>query len=529
MFKDEIRLAPYIDKRQAAIELAWCFPGTYSIGMTGLGYQLVWWLMEKDPEVLVKRCFTDMDEGDLSRCGYFGFTLSWELDFINMVHILDKYRIKRSSKDRSNNDPIVFGGGPVLTANPEPFSHLFDAILLGDAEQTVPAFINALKNLNENATRREKLEALAVIPGIYIPSAFEITYLNDSGSIANIQSNANGFENQAQKLIFKPPQDYIAQTQILSPKTTWGDSFLMEIIRSCPQECGFCLASFLTKPVRFTSVDTIGDTVDRILPYTKKVGLLGPSISEHPKFLDILETLYKRADQGLQVTIASVRADTITEPIARKLTQLGQRSITIAIESGSQRLRDLIKKNLTTKEIEDCLSAAEEGGLQAIKFYSMVGLPYEEQEDLEETIALLIRLKKTHKKLKLTLGVSSFVPKAQTPFQWFGRDKKAGDKIEFMRKTMAKAGVEVRPESNNWSDIQALLSRGDRRLETVLNNINLENQSLGSWKKALRQRPSQCPDLEYFAYRQIPHNEILPWSHLVSESNATMLLQKLAK
>lgn len=529
MFKEEIRLAPYIDKRQAAIELAWCFPGTYSIGMTGLGYQLVWWLMERDPLVRVKRCFTDMDEGDLSKCAYFGFTLSWELDFINMVQILDKYKITRASKDRTDEDPIVFGGGPVLTANPEPFAHLFDVILLGDAEETVPSLIEALKNLNENATRREKLEALSVIPGIYIPTAFEITYSNDSGAISNIQSSANGLDNQPQKLIFKPSQDYIAQTQILSPKTTWGDSFLMEIIRSCPQECGFCLASFLTKPVRFTSVDTIGDTVDRILPYTKKVGLLGPSISEHPKFLDILETLYARADKGLQVTIASVRADTITEPIAQKLTQLGQRSITIAIESGSQRLRDLIKKNLTTKEIEDCLTAAESGGLQAIKFYSMVGLPYEEQEDLEETISLLTRLKKTHKKLKLTLGISSFVPKAQTPFQWFGRDKKAGDKIEFMRKAMAKIGIEARPESNNWSDVQALLSRGDRRLETVLNDISLENQSLGSWKKALRNRTSDCPDMQFYAYRQIPNDEILPWSHITSKSNTQMLLQKLSK
>ncbi len=529
MFKDEIRLAPYIDKRQAAIELAWCFPGTYSIGMTGLGYQLVWWLMERDPLVRVKRCFTDMDEGDLSKCAYFGFTLSWELDFINVVQILDKYKITRASKDRTDEDPIVFGGGPVLTANPEPFAHLFDVILLGDAEETVPSLIEALKNLNENATRLEKLEALSVIPGIYIPSAFEITYTNDSGPILNIQSGADSLDNQPQKLIFKPSQDYIAQTQILSPKTTWGDSFLMEIIRSCPQECGFCLASFLTKPVRFTSVDTIGDTVDRILPYTKKVGLLGPSISEHPKFFDILETLYARADKGLQVTIASVRADTITKPIAQKLTQLGQKSITIAIESGSQRLRDLIKKNLTTKEIEDCLAAAESGGLQAIKFYSMVGLPYEEQEDLEETISLLTRLKKTHKKLKLTLGISSFVPKAQTPFQWFGRDKKAGDKIEFMRKAMAKTGIEVRPESNNWSDVQALLSRGDRRLETVLNDINLENQSLGSWKKALRNRTSDCPDLHFYAYRQIPNDEILPWSHITSKSNTEMLLQKLSK
>jgi len=529
MFKDEIRLAPYIDKHQAAIELAWCFPGTYSIGMTGLGYQLVWWLMERDPEVLVKRCFTDMDEGDLSNCTYFGFTLSWELDFINMVQILDKYKIKREASKRGDDDAIVFGGGPVLTANPEPFAHLFDVILLGDAEQTVPAFIDALKNLGQNASRQKKLEALAVIPGLYIPQAIAIDFQGESGPISKIHASDIGFANEPQKLIFKPPSDYIAQTQILSPKTTWGDSFLMEIIRSCPQECGFCLASYLTKPVRFTSVDTIGDTVDRILPYTKKVGLLGPSISEHPKFLDILETLYQRADQGIQVTIASVRADTITEPIARKLSQLGQKSVTIAIESGSQRLRDLIRKNLTTKEIEDCLAAAEAGGLQAIKFYGMVGLPFEEQDDLVETIDLLTRLKKTHKKLKLTLGVSSFVPKAQTPFQWYGRDKKAGDKIEFMRKSMAKVGIEVRPESNNWSDIQALLSRGDRRLVSVMNTINIENQSLGSWRKALRDRPSSCPDLQYYAYREIPKDEILPWSHLTNEANTAMLLQKLAK
>lgn len=527
-FKDEIRLAPYIDKRQVAFEIAWCFPGPYNIGMTGLGYQLVWWLMESDPDVLVKRCFTDMDEGDLSKCSYFGFTLSWELDFLNVALILEKYKIKIDTGERQDGDPIVFGGGPVLTANPEPFAHLFDVILLGDAEETVPALLEALKKLPAYTARQTKLEALAAIPGLYIPSLFEYKTQSHSGPILEIKSISDRLDNP-QKLIFKPPQDYIAQTQILTPKSTWGDSFLMEIIRSCPQECGFCLASFLTKPVRFTSVDTIGDTVDKVLPYTKNIGLLGPSISEHPKFSDILDTLHERASQGLKVTIASVRADTITHEIAAKISRLGQKSITVAIESGSERLRSLIRKNLSNKEIEDCLNAAESGGLSAVKFYGMVGLPFELDDDLKETVELILKLKKKHPKLKLTLGVSSFVPKAQTPFQWFGRDARSADKLEFMRKTLAQKGVDVRPESSNWSDIQALLSRGDRRLCSVLKKIDNNNQSLGAWKKAMKERPSDCPDHKYYAFREIPKSEVLPWSHLTTEANKNLLLQKLSK
>ncbi len=529
MFKEEIRLAPYIDKHQAAFEVAWCFPGPYNIGMTGLGYQLVWWLMESDPDVIVRRCFTDMDESNLSKCSYFGFTLSWELDFVNVVHILTKYGINANAQKRGDNCPLVFGGGPVLTANPEPYAYIFDIILLGDAEETVPALLDALKKLPHNASRQEKLAALAVIPGLYIPSAFECRTKSEAGPIEKMEPANNMIKNEPIKLIFKPPQDYIAQTQILTPKSTWGDTFLMEIIRSCPQECGFCLASFLTKPVRFTSVDTIGDTVDRTLKYTKKIGLLGPSISEHPRFLEILETLHARVDQGLTVTIASVRADTISEEIARKISQLGQKSITVAIESGSERLRKIVRKNLTNEEIEQCLSNAEAGGLSAVKFYGMVGLPHEEMQDLDETITLLTKLKKKHRKLKLTLGISSFVPKAQTPFQWNGRDHKSSEKIEYMRKNISKIGIDVRPESNNWSDIQALLSRGDRRLYPVLEEITTENQSLGAWRKALKSRPSNCPDLEFYAYRQIPQEEVLPWSHLTSEAQERMLVQKLSK
>jgi radical SAM superfamily enzyme YgiQ (UPF0313 family) len=165
----------------------------------------------------------------------------------------------------------------------------------------------------------------------------------------------------------------------------------------------------------------------------------------------------------------------------------------------------------------------DSSGLEGLKFYGIVGLPYETDEDLNETVRLITELKKGHRRLRFVFGVSSFVPKAQTPFQWHGRDKRSGEKLEFIRKRLAKAGVDVRPESHNWSDIQALISRGDRRLAPVLLAVAQSGGKLGAWKKSLKNLPEGCPDLDYYAFRTIPQDEQLPWAHLVEQSKTDYL------
>lgn len=519
MFAQEIRLVPRIAKTRADVTVAWCYPNTYSIGMSGLGYQLIWWLLEQDEEVMVHRAFTDICEEGVAGADLFGFTLSWELDFTNVLSMLKANRIPLAGRDRGEDHAIVFAGGPVLSANPEPFADIFDVILLGDAEDTVPRLLKCWKETRA-LTRQEKLLRLAQEAGIYVPSLYESQYDEGSGTFVATVAKHDGVPGIVSRSLFRPPDGYVAHSVLLSPDTTWGDVFLVEVVRSCPQECRFCLASFLTRPFRAANVDTIIEKIDLARPHTKRVGLLGPSITEHPEFESIADRLLERPD--LKVTVASVRADTLTKELVEKFVALGQKSVTIALESGSERLRRIMKKNLTEPEIFQAVEAIDRGGLDGVKFYGIAGLPYETQTDLEETVRLLRQLKKEHRRLKFVFGLSSFVPKAQTPFQWKGRDRDTQSKMEFLRKNLAGAGIDVRTESRNWSDIQALLSRGDRRLTKVLLAVAESKGKLGDWKRALKACP-EVPSLDYYAYRDIDPDEVLPWSHVAPEEKLKYL------
>lgn len=525
MLGKEIFLLSRPQKHGGLFDVSWFYPNTYAVGMAGLGYQLVWRLLEEDPDIIVRRGFTDIEEpGPMAEL--FGFTLGWELDYLNVIAVLNKHGIPVSAAARSVDAPLVFGGGPVLSANPEPFADIFDAVLIGDAETAVPAFINAWKEARAFKTRRERLEHLSTIPGVYVPSLYESHYAGADRSLSITAPHESSAPAHIKKQIFAPSPDYIAHSVILSPDTTWGDMFLAEIARSCPQECRFCLASFLTRPFRPSNVDAVMKAIDLGLQHTKKIGLLGPSVTEHPQFESIADQLLLRPDT--KVSIGSIRADTVADSVLKMLRELGQRSVTIAIESGSERLRAIMKKNLSQAEIEHAIDLLDQYGFESVKLYGMVGLPHELDSDLDQTIALLKKLKKSHRRMRIVFGISSFVPKAQTPFQRFGRDPRAGEKLNYMRKNLANVGIDVRPESHNWSDIQAALSRGDRRMAPVLSAVAQSGGKLGDWKKAFRNRPDDTPGMDYYAFRDMLPDEIMPWSHLMEAQKQDFLEKHVA-
>lgn len=499
--------------------VAWFYPNEYAVGMAGLGYQLVWSLLDRHEESAVFRGFTDCQEAGVQSAELFGFTLSWELDYINIIKALEKNSVPALSESRNDSHPLVFGGGPVLTANPEPFAGIFDIVLLGDAEAVVPVLLDNWKEIRRLRTRQEKLVSLSNLPGIYVPALYDYEIDSETSQIKSIAPIMAGVPDKCAKQIFSGPPDYVTHSTMLSPDTTWGDMFLIEIVRSCPQECRFCLASFLTRPFRATKVDAIIDAIDLGLKHTKKIGLLGPSVTEHPQFDAIASALKERPQ--IDISIASVRADSLNEHILSALKLLGQKSVTIAIESGSERLRSIMKKNLSEAEILRAVELIDAAGLDGVKFYGIVGLPHETQEDLEETIRLMRQLKKKHRRLKFVFGVSSFVPKAQTPFQWAGRDRNCKKKLEYIRKNLAPLGIDVRPESHNWSDIQTLLSRGDRRLTATLMDVAHNGGNLGAWRKATRNMRN--PTFDFYVHRDIGEDEILPWSHLVDQSRSQYL------
>ena len=315
---------------------------------------------------------------------------------------------------------------------------------------------------------------------------------------------------------------------------------MVEVVRSCPEMCRFCLASYLTLPFRSSSLeDGLIPAVEKGLKVTNRLGLLGASVTQHPQFNDLLNWLGEEHFNDIRLSISSVRASTVTRRMAQLLSQRGCKSITIAIESGSKKIRSLINKKLSEEEIFEAAHYAKEGGLKGLKLYGMVGLPKEENIDIEATINLLNSLKQKTKGLRFSLGVSSFVPKAHTPFQWYGLRPEAKRRIKLITKQLNSKGIEVRAESYNWSMIQTLISRSDRRLAPVIEAVRGSHNSLGAWKKTYKEalygeinnkenhskNLAPLPNWEEIIFNNWSTSQVLPWNHLEGPLTQERLIQ----
>jgi radical SAM superfamily enzyme YgiQ (UPF0313 family) len=494
-----------------AIPLIFAFPNEYSVGITSLGYQVVWATLAARSDVQVSRLFTDIHEKLPTQPEILGFSLSWELDYVNMLGVLESLDIPLRAVDRTTH-PLVFGGGPVLTANPEPFADFFDVILLGDGEILLGAFIDAYQVVR-GADRTTQLRHLAQVPGIYIPSLYVVTYADAAGAIQQIAPVDATIPARIEKQTYRG--NTLSTSTVVTEKAAWENIYMLEVVRSCPEMCRFCLASYLTLPFRAASLaDALIPTIARGLAVTDRLGLLGASVTQHPEFDELLAYLNRPEYDQVRVTIASVRTNTVTETLAQTLVKHDTKSITIAVESGSDRLRQIINKKLTNEEIVTAAINAKAGGLSALKLYGMAGIPGEVEADLEATVAMMRHLKKAAPGLRLTLGCSTFVPKAHTPFQWFGVDRQAEKRLQFLQKQLRPQGIDFRPESYSWSVIQTLISRGDRRLTPLLELTRNYGDSLGSYRRAFKALKGQLPDLDFYVHDHWGVDQVLPWSHL---------------
>ncbi|MCX5941280.1 MAG: radical SAM protein [Cyanobium sp. LacPavin_0818_WC50_MAG_67_9] len=491
------------------------FPSTYTVGITSLGYQVVWATLAQRADVDVRRLFTDQGDPPHRHCDLFGLSLSWELDGPVLLDLLEQQRIPLWASERGDTDPIVFGGGPVLTANPEPLAPFFDVVLLGDGGLLLPAFVDALQAHRE-APRAERLRHLAQVPGVYVPSLYAPRYSSE-GDLLAVEPTEPGIPATVAKQTWRG--NTLSHSTVITPKAAWPSIHMVEVVRSCPELCRFCLASYLTLPFRTPSLDDgLIPAVEKGLAATQRLGLLGASVTQHPQFADLLAWLDQDRFEGTRVSVSSVRAATVTAELGRILTKRGSKSLTIAIESGSERMRQVVNKKLATEEIYAAARYAKEGGLTGLKLYGMVGLPTEEEADVEATAALLLDLKKATPGLRLSLGVSTFVPKAHTPFQWQGVRPEADKRLKLLAKRLKPKGIELRPESYGWSVIQALLSRSDRRLAPVIAAARGNHDSLGGWKqayRAIREQPgADLPSWEDVIHATWSSERVLPWDHL---------------
>lgn len=479
-----------------------CFPNTYAVGMASLGYQTIFKLYASNPNTHAFRYFTDWSENHPKDIDLITFSISWELDFINLLEIFKQLNIPFKASDRGLQHPLVLGGGPVLTANPEPWSQFFDLIAIGDCEGNTSSIIEA--SLDYAAARGSRLEARSLesftsIPGIYVPS----------------------LNNKVQRQKSKASE--LQMSSVIAPNSAWQDTVLLEVARSCPEMCRFCLASYLSLPFRVPDLESdLIPKVEELLKYTNNIGLLGASVTQHPEFtglLSSLRALKKRSNPELKVQVASVRASTVTQEMCEALVELGSKNLTIAIETGSQRLRDIINKKLPEEAIFSACKFAFEAGMKQVKLYGMVGLPHETEGDIDATIDLLTKLKQANPRLKIIWGCSIFTPKAQTPFQDYGVDQNAEAKLKKLIKALKPQGIDVREESFKWAQVQALISRGDRSINELLIRVyQSKNTGFNIYKKLMDPQ-----EYKHWVFDDWDAMAEYPWANLVSEKQAKML------
>ena len=520
-FADETVLFDAVSADPDAIPTIFAFPNTYTVGITSLGYQVVWATLAGRADMDVARLFMDAQEPLPSSPELLGFSLSWELDYANVLTLLERLGIPRKSRDRTHEHPIIFGGGPVLTGNPEPFADFFDVILLGDGEVILDEFIEGYQSVR-GSDRDTQLEKLAQLPGIYVPQLYTVDYTAPDGAIAAIRPVNDAVPAIVKKQTYRG--NTLSASTVVTPQAAWENIFMVETVRSCPEMCRFCLASYLTLPFRTADLEqSLIPAIDRGFAVTNRIGLLGASVTQHPEFDTLIDRLASPTYDGMRLSVSSVRANTVTEKFARVLSQRESRSVTIAVESGSQRIRNIINKKLETDEIIAAAQQAKAGGLKAMKLYGMAGLPEETDDDLQATVDLMLTLKKAAPGLKLTLGCSTFVPKSHTPFQWFGVNPESQKRLKFLQKKLRSKGIDFRPESYKWSIVQALISRGDRRLTPLLEKVreygmgntdHPDHISTGTYRRAFKDSKGSLPPLDYYVHRNWDLDEILPWQHL---------------
>lgn len=474
------------------------FPGIYSFSMSSLGYLWICRNIDLLEDVNLERICTDTKKTKymIRDIDLVGFSFSFDLDFLNIFKMLEQHKIPLKSSDRNENHPLIFGGGPVLSANPEPFSAFFDFIIIGDGEDINLEAIKVCKEF-KNEPKEEVLKKLSQIEGIYVPSI-------DTKKVQKVSCELS-------QCIFTP---------ILSEKSFFKNTFIIEIARGCSNRCGFCLASYLNLPNRFVDYEKVIESIDLGLKHTNKIALLGALISAHPKFDDICNYIYNKVQENpeIELSVSSLRADAISQNAVKTLVACGQKHATIAIEAGSDRLRKVINKNLTEEQILETVKIAKENGLKGLKIYAMIGLPTETQADLEEMISLLKKIRELHKGFSLGFSFSTFVPKPHTPFQWCGREetKSLENKQNYLKKEFHKLGVKANFSSPKWDYYQTLLSRGGKELCDYVLRVYELGGNVGAFKTAYREIAAEngLPDSDHYTTRTYDLEEELPWDFI---------------
>lgn len=500
-------------KLNDALDIYFCFPGPYYVGMSSLGFLSLFHSLDKETFIKPHRIFTDSPKPNINPEGLVGFSFSFELDFIQIFKLLEQMKIPILKEERSSDMPLVFAGGPVVSTNPEPFADFFDFIVLGDGEELIVDLAKTY-NAHKNSSRQSKLKEIARLNGIYVPEFFDVSY-NIDYTIEQITTNKDFIDSYIHKYT-QESLNKCLYSPILTTNTVFSDTLLVELVRGCSQKCFFCLASFLNIPVRWPNKEQIYNALNTGLQYTNKVGLMGALITEHPDFEEILSYIYnKHLNNPIKITTSSLRADKITPHIAKILSACNQKQITISLEAGSENLRNSINKNLKNNDVLNCVDICQQNNINSIKIYSMIGLPNETDTDIQELINFIKEIKAKFTNVEVILSVNSFIPKAHTPFERVTMISPTNyqEKMRYIKTELFKT-CKVRVSSPKWDLIQAIIARGDRKLGQILYLFYKYGATLGSFNRAFKDFRGVYPEQNWHTNRLRAPSEVLPWNHI---------------
>ncbi|MCX8028300.1 MAG: radical SAM protein [Thermodesulfovibrionales bacterium] len=496
------------------LRIALVYPNVYKIGMSNLGFQGIYGLLNSLNHVVCERAFLPDDEDinehqrtgtpiytyesktPLNQFDIIAFSISYELDYINIARILLLSKIPFFSKDREKNHPIIIAGGVCCSSNPEPFAQFFDAVFVGESEELLPRFIRLLLT-NTDLDKRQFLSKCNDLEGLYIPEDYTIRY---SGFELTDIKRLCGKEIFIKKATYPSFNKTTLATIITTPESQFSNMHLVEVMRGCHWRCRFCLVGSLYNPVRIKDPQVLKDKIVEFQGQDTKVGLIAPSITDYKPLIDIL------AIHNVCLSITSIRANTKAFEVIDALKNI--KSISIAPETGNERLRKVINKRIKDDDILTVSEYIIKKGIDNLRLYFMIGLPTETQKDIEDITSLIKRIRGISNKTKLSITVSAFVPKPFTPFQWHGFSA-----IDVLKAKISYIHNEIKslPKTAFHKDslrdalMQAILARGGRYLSNSIINIAQDNNT----KYILSDKALQryfCTNWQYDA--------VLPWDFI---------------
>ncbi|MGE3274595.1 MAG: radical SAM protein [Vicinamibacterales bacterium] len=538
----------YVTKPHAdRLRIALAFPNTYYVGMSNLGFQTVYRLFNAHPDIVCERVFlppkqelaalvasgsrlvTVESQTPLHDFDVIAFSVSFEWDYTNVLTMLRLAGLEPRAEARTTGDPLVLIGGAVTFVNPEPLAPFADVIAAGEGEVLIPALLEAV---HASGSRPELLRALAASRGYYVPSFYDVEYTAEGAIARYVPREGTGAPATVKKAALRstdacdPPA-----TSIFTPDTEFGSRWLVEVVRGCANLCRFCWAGYNYLPVRAFPADRILELARQARPHATRAGLVSIALCDHPEIERILEGL---RDLGYSISPASLRLDDLTPRIVSLLQASGERSLTIAPETGSDRLRRVINKTITNDEILDRANLIFSSGIESLKLYYMIGLPSETDDDLvaiRDLTAGIREIMLTHARARGRIGrivasVNPLVPKPGTTYQWMPMEQADAIERKMKRLRTLVAGLDnvyFNIKSERHSYYQALLSLGDRRIAPA---IEAAERNGGQWRRAVK---DSGVDGDFYIFRDRSADPVLPWDIIDGGMKAGFFKAELEK